>query len=212
VNRAGLPFALGGIGAALFCVGLWLGLGWEVWRVLGVLSSIFTLFCILFFRDPERLPPAGEGLVVSPADGKVVEIVTEDDPHVGPDAQRVSIFLSILSVHVNRIPMSGHVAAVDYRPGRYLMAFAGKASQDNEQTHIGLVGARGAVAFKQIAGFIARRIVCTLSVGDSVRAGDRCGLIRFGSRVDVILPPDARLRVGLGEHVRGGETIIGELP
>lgn len=210
--RDGLPFVVGGIGVGLAFIALWLVFRWEPWRVLGVVSIIFGLFCAFFFRDPDRVTPAEPGAVVSPADGKVVEIARENDRYVGPDAQRVSVFLSIFDVHVNRVPISGRVAGVEYRRGKYLVAFAGKASAGNEQTHVGIETERGIVAFKQIAGFIARRIVCTLSPNDSVQVGQRCGLIRFGSRVDIIMPPEARVRVARGQRVVGGQTIIGVLP
>jgi len=210
--KDGVPFVLGSFGVAILCVALWLVLRWEVWRVLGVISFVFGAFCAYFFRDPDRAIPQEAGAVVSPGDGKVVEIVAEDDRYVGKGAQRVSIFLSLFDVHVNRVPVSGSVAGVTYNPGKYLLAFDEKASANNEQTHIGIKSERGPVAFKQIAGFIARRIVCTLTPGDSVRIGDRCGLIRFGSRVDILLPPGAMLRVQRGQRVRGGETIVGLLP
>jgi len=212
VAKEGLPFVLGGVLAGILLLAAWHALNWEPLRVLGILALVFGAFSLFFFRDPRRIPPAGEGLVLSPADGKVVEIVREDDPYAGANATRVSIFLSVLDVHVNRNPISGSVTAMVYRPGKYLMAFNEKASADNEQTHIAIKGERGTVAFKQIAGFIARRIVCRLKVGDTVRAGDRCGLIRFGSRVDVIVPPDASIRVAVGQRAVGGKTVIGVLP
>ena len=217
--KEGYPFILGGLGVAALLLAGWYVLraggyctsAWVVFS-LGMVSLVFGLFSSYFFRDPERNIPTDTGAVVSPGDGKVVEIVREDDPFVGPNAHRVSIFLTVFNVHVNRVPISGTVAAVRYIPGKFLAAFNDKASHDNEQTHIAVTGERGTVSFKQIAGLIARRIVYTVSEGDSVTIGQRCGLIRFGSRVDVILPPEAEIRVRVGETARGGETIIGILP
>ena len=209
--REGWPFVLGCLAAAVTCVALWYAVRRDSLLAVGVLAFVFALFCIFFFRDPERVIPAGDALVVSPGDGRVVEIVTEDDLYVGDGIQRVSIFLSVFSVHVNRVPVAGRVTAVDYRPGRYLMAFNEKASADNEQTHIAIESQHGVVAFKQIAGLIARRIVCSVGVGDVVETGQRCGLIRFGSRVDVMLPATAQVHVRKGQAVKGGETIIGVL-
>ena len=210
MNKAGLPFVLGAFGVAIVLFAIWYALRWEPWRVLATLAGIFGLFCLWFFRDPVRVVPVREGAIISPADGKVVEIVTENDPYVGPGARRVSVFLSVFDVHVNRVPITGEVTAVKYNPGKFLVAFAEKASEVNEQTHIAIKSTRGTVAFKQIAGLIARRIICTLEPGEMVVTGERCGLIRFGSRVDIIMPPDARVLVKIGERVRGGESVIGE--
>jgi phosphatidylserine decarboxylase len=212
VARDGLPFVLAGVGAGLALLALWFVLRWEAFRLLGVVGIVFGLFCAYFFRDPARTAPREPGVVVSPGDGRVVEIVTEDDAYVGARATRVSVFLSVFDVHVNRVPLSGRVTGVEYHPGKYLVAFNDKASADNEQTHIGIANGRGTVAFKQIAGLIARRIVCTLRPEQAVEIGQRCGLIRFGSRVDVILPPGAELRVARGQRVVGGETVVGVLP
>lgn len=210
--REGLPFVLGGVLLGVLLFALWFHVRFDVLRVLGAIALAFGAFSLFFFRDPLRSPPAGEGLVLSPADGKVVEIVVEDDEFVGAKAKRVSVFLSVFDVHINRNPISGNVIGMVYRPGKYLMAFDEKASANNEQTHIAIRNERGVVAFKQIAGFIARRIVCKLKQGDVVRAGDKCGLIRFGSRVDIIMPPDADVRVRIGERVIGGKTVVGVLP
>lgn len=210
--KEGLPFVLGGILGGILLVAAGHGLNCVSLRVLGYLLIVFGAFSVFFFRDPYRATPAGEGLVISPADGKVIEIRDEDDPYAGEGATRVTIFLSVLDVHVNRNPISGSVIAMVYRPGKYLMAFDEKASADNEQTHIAIKSERGIVAFKQIAGFIARRIVCRLKVGDQVVAGGKFGLIRFGSRADVLLPANSSIRVTVGQRVFGGKTVIGALP
>lgn len=210
--REGLPFVLGGLGVGVAFIALWFVLGWEAWRVLGAVSIVVGVFCVFFFRDPDRAIPEKAGVVVSPGDGRVVDVADEDDQYVGKGARRVSVFLSLFDVHVNRVPATGRVTGVEYRQGKFLLAFADKASSDNERTHIGIETERGTIAFKQIAGFIARRIVCTLSPNQSVQIGQRCGLIRFGSRVDIILPPNATLCVKLGQRVVGGVTVIGVLP
>ena len=210
--KAGIPFVVGAIVVAAIFFAVWCGLRWEAFRVLGVLALVFAAFSAFFFRDPERTIPQEPKLVVAPADGKIIEIVTEDNKYVGPNAKRVTIFLSVFDVHVNRIPISGNVTAVEYNPGKFLMAWHEKASADNEQTHIAIESPFGTIAFKQIAGWVARRIVCDIKPGDAVTTGARMGLIRFGSRADIIFPPDAEIHVQPGERARGGETVIGVLP
>lgn len=170
-------------------------------------------FTLNFFRDPDRNTPSGDGIVVSPADGRVVLIkpVEEQEFIKGPAIQ-VSIFMSPLNVHVNRVPLSGSVAYYRYVPGEYFAAFEDKASEKNEQTHIGIEGKEGKVLFKQIAGFVARRIVCTLKPGDHVTAGKRFGMIKFGSRVDVLLPQGTVPRVAVGDQAVAGETILAQFP
>lgn len=157
-----------------------------------------------FFRDPARVAPGGEGLVVSPADGKVVEVDDGD-----PMGRRVSIFLSPLDVHINRAPLDARVADIRYRPGRFLAAYKGKASEENERNAVELADGSGrTVRVVQIAGFLARRIVCDVGRGDSLKRGERFGMIMFGSRVDLHLPAEARVAVQPGERVRGGETVV----
>lgn len=177
------------------------------------LALIFFGFTLNFFRDPERTTPSGNSLVISPADGKVIVVkdVEEHEFFKGP-ALQISIFMSPLNVHVNRIPVSGTVAHFRYVKGEFFAAFEDKASEKNEQTIIGLENHAGKVLFKQIAGFVARRIVCELQVGDTVRAGERFGMIKFGSRVDVFVPPNAAAKVTVGDHAVAGETILAELP
>jgi phosphatidylserine decarboxylase len=178
---------------------------------LGILFMAFTLY---FFRDPERVIASdSDGIVISPADGKVVVVADIDDAEYfkGP-AKQISIFLSPLNVHVNRNPISGTVDYYRYVKGEYLVAFHDKASELNERTHIGIRNDRMKMVVKQIAGAVARRIVCELKVGDTVRAGDRFGMIKFGSRTDLIVPREMVVEVKLGDRVVGGETIICRMP
>lgn len=175
-----------------------------------VLLLLFTLY---FFRDPDRTPPKGDDLVVSPADGEVVAIApVREDEYLKAEVMQVSIFMSPLNVHVNRYPVSGTVGFFRHVPGEYLMAFEEKSSSRNERTLIGIEHGRRRVLFKQIAGFIARRIVAQVNVGDQAVAGERFGMIKFGSRVDVLVPRDAEIRVKLGEKAVAGETVLAVLP
>jgi phosphatidylserine decarboxylase len=214
VAREGLPFIIGGLGVALVLIVLaqvFPHAGTALWT-LGMIVGLFGVFSLYFFRDPVRTAPDGEGIVVSPGDGKVISIVTEDDQYAGEGAIRVSVFLSVFDVHINRNPISGVVRAVKYNPGKFLAAFNEKASMDNEQVYMSIEGDCGAVSFKLIAGLIARRIVYRLSEGDTVDIGARCGLIRFGSRVDVIVPAGSEIAVAKGQRVKGGESVIATLP
>lgn len=171
---------------------------------------IFFLFSLWFFRDPERATPAGEKLVICPADGKVVEIADLEDEFVGK-ARRISIFMSIFNVHVNRIPLTGTIGTIEHRDGRFLSAMNPAASFQNEHNIITLENAAVRIKFSQIAGLIARRIICRLQPKQAVTAGKRFGLIMFGSRVDLILPESVTLRVKVGDKVSAGETVIGEI-
>jgi phosphatidylserine decarboxylase len=198
----------------LGAVGVWPDSWWAkgpLWLV-AVGSIAFTLY---FFRDPERTPPpdARDDGLLAPADGRVVEIVEEPEPlYLEGPAQRVSIFLSPLDVHVNRVPARGVIEYVRYRPGDYLVAWHPKASEKNERSEIGLRHPSGTkVLFKQIAGAVARRIEYHLAEGDTVAAGDRFGIVKFGSRMDVLVPPHVALTVEEGQTVRAGETVIGRL-
>ena len=180
--------------------------------VLIVLALSLFLFTLNFFRDPERTPPAGENLVISPADGTVIKIENVvEDKFLKGEATMVAIFMSPVNVHVNRNPVTGRVGYYDYVPGEYFAAFEDKASLKNEQTHIGIEGAKGKVFFKQIAGFIARRIVANVKVGDSVEVGKRFGMIKFGSRVDIYVPKGAVIKVQMNQKTAAGETIIAEM-
>jgi len=181
------------------------------WLTLGAVALALLVFW--FFRDPERITPTGERLILSPADGRVVGITESDEPRFLKDrAIQVSVFLSPLNVHVNRIPCSGRIREVAYRPGKFLSAQRDRASLENEQNAILLeTGAGEKIVFVQIAGFLARRIVCWIKPGDPVKQGVRFGMIRFGSRMDLYLPLSTRLRVKAGDRVKGGLSVIGEL-
>lgn len=204
--REGLPFI--GVGAAATLVVFLLG-----WTWLGCVALAATIYLASFFRDPQRTPPPGDS-IVAPADGRIIKAETVHDGRFlrGP-AKMVSIFMSPLNVHVNRNPCSGRVLETRYNHGRYFRAFADKASLDNEQNAVVLEDPRGRrIAFVQIAGFLARRIVCYLEPEMTIERAKRCGLIMFGSRVDVFLPVDAELRVRVGERTRAGETVVAEWP
>jgi phosphatidylserine decarboxylase len=182
--------------------------GSLAWAIIPTLLAAFFLW---FFRDPERLVPAGPGLVVSPGDGLVTETVTITTP-TGP-RQRISIFLSVFDVHVIRAPIGGLLSDVHYQKGQYLNAMNPASADRNEQNVVTVRGVGGVeVTFKQIAGLLARRIVFTCRQGDSVERGQRVGLIKFGSRVDVLLPPEARILVKVGERVQGGSSVLAALP
>ena len=177
----------------------------------GVFLVILAL-TINFFRDPDRSTPAGENLVMAPADGKIISIrQVEEKEYLGSTATLVSIFMSPLNVHVNRNPITGTVGYLRYVKGEYFAAFEDKASEKNEQMVIGIENKRGRVLFKQIAGFLARRIVCTLTMGQQVKAGDRFGMIKFGSRVDVFIPAQTVVRAKVGDVTVAGETVLAEL-
>lgn len=179
---------------------------------MAVITGIFSCFNMLFFRDPERKIPADSTLILSPADGKVIQIVElKEDNFFHSQVVRLSIFLSVFNVHVNRSPVSGRVEYFVYHRGSFLPAFKEKASLENEQTAIGIVDANGhKIMFTQIAGIIARRIVCDLREGHYTQAGERMGMIRYGSRVDVyFLKEEVELKVKVGDSVKGGESILG---
>lgn len=174
--------------------------------VLGLAAFLFTLN---FFRDPDRSTPAVEGGVISPADGKVINISEVDEPeYLGGRAKQVCIFMSPLNVHVNRWPVNGRVEYFRHVEGKFVAAFEDKASELNERTLIGVHTGEWKVLFKQIAGFVARRIVAPVEIGDSAVAGERFGMIKFGSRVDVLMPVDAEVLVQMDQHVVAGETVL----
>jgi phosphatidylserine decarboxylase len=207
-HQAGRAFIFGGLVAVM--LGLVLG-AWLAW-----LGLAFTLFCLFFFRDPERVQPGRPGTVVAPADGRVTSVAPAVPPvELGLGATprwRVSTFLSVLNVHVNRVPADGTITRIAYRHGSFLNASMDKASEVNERNAIALRLSDGReLAVVQIAGLIARRIVCDLREGDSVQAGQRLGIIRFGSRADLYLPEGVRPLVAVGQTMIGGETVIAEL-
>ena len=180
------------------------------WRVTAALLLVVCAGVAFFFRDPERVPPSESGVVVSPADGRIMEIT--DEIVAGCPGRRISIFLSIWDVHVNRSPMAGRFVEVEYRTGRFYNAMRSRASVENEQNIIRLQTERGEMIFKQIAGAIARRVVCWKAPGESVKLGERIGLIRFGSRMDVWLPQGAQVVARIGEHVSGGVSVLARWP
>lgn len=202
----GLPFVVLGLGLAIFFYSL------EILS-LAVPAGIFGLFSIFFFRDPDRKNPVQDKAVLSPADGTIIRIdnVDDDNPLAEP-AWKVSIFMSIFSVHVNRSPLGGTVKKISYHPGKFFSANLDKASEKNERNSITVESSDSRkVVFVQIAGLVARRIVCWLSEGDVVQPGQRIGLIRFGSRLDVYIPRDSKISVGLKQKVTAGKTIIAYL-
>jgi phosphatidylserine decarboxylase len=211
--REGYPFigiaailAIGAIAVAATRGGPWALGAAFVLSVLGVWVG-------WFFRDPEREGPRGRELVIAPADGKVIMITEVDEPlFLKSRARRVSIFMNVFNVHVNRYPVSGTVAFTQYTPGRFFNAAEAKSSIENEQSAVGMETHGRKLLFTQIAGLIARRIVTYSKVGDVVEQGQRMGLIRFGSRVDVFLPHDADVRVQLGQSTVAGTTVIATLP
>jgi phosphatidylserine decarboxylase len=178
--------------------------------VLSVLAALLFLLTVYFFRDPERTIPDGFNVVLSPADGKVVEIKEEtENEFLKAAATRVSIFLSVFDVHVNRVPIAGTVEHFRYQRGSFVNAYKSLASDVNEQTVIGIENEKSRILFKQIAGLVARRIVCDIRQGNKVEKGERFGIIKFGSRVDIFLPKNIEVKVQLHQKVKGGESIIG---
>ncbi len=205
VASEGWPFIipLAVITALLFVFG---------WKYTGLAALVLTLFVLFFFRDPERTIPGGQDVVVSPADGRVIVIKDILEPDfLKQDVKQISIFLSVFNVHVNRSPIKGKVEVVKYNPGKFHVASVDKASLDNEQTGMLLSSGSHKILVKQIAGLIARRIVCYAKPGDALEKGQRYGLIRFGSRVDIFLPKNAEIKVNIGDRVKGGRDIIGVL-
>jgi len=205
----GWPFVLGG---AAFAVAVYLL--WPRGIPLAGLGLLLALFSLWFFRNPDRTPPPGAGVVVSPADGRIV-YAGESPPgrYSSAAGKKVSVFMSALDVHVNRAPVTGRVASVRYHKGAFHVASLDKASLMNEQNGVAIVTPEGrTVTYVQIAGIVARRIVCDLKEGDAVLQGQRVGLIRFGSRLDLYLPAEARLSVAHGDRVRAGESVIGVFP
>jgi phosphatidylserine decarboxylase len=200
-----------GISLALIFIGYWIGSRWS-W-VLYLFAAVMMLFVLNFFRDPDRVTPTGSDLLIAPADGKIVQIVQlENATYVDGPATQVSIFLSAFDVHVNRIPLNGVIEYVHYYPGEYLLAWHEKASELNEQSQFGLRHASGTkILFKQITGYVARRIVYHIAEGDTVTAGNRFGMMKFGSRMDIIVPANVELDVKVGQRTVAGETVIGRV-
>jgi phosphatidylserine decarboxylase len=177
--------------------------------IAGCVLVALGLFVFSFFRDPNRKIPAGPGLVVSPADGRVV--VVKDEKNAGRPGKRISIFLAIWNVHVNRAPAAGTITKLDYKPGKFLAAWAENASLENEQNVFSLASEHGEIVFKQIAGWVARRVVSWKKAGETVERGERVGLVRFGSRVDVWLAAEAVVLVKVGDNVKGGSSVLARI-
>lgn len=205
IDRAGIPFITG----TLLCGAACMALGLVAWATAAAVAAGFFGF---FFRDPERRVPAAPGIVVSPADGRVV-FAGEAEADVAPRGawRQVSVFLSPLDVHVNRVPVGGTVTRVDRSAGRFLPAYRREAAAENERCEIWIEHGAQTVVCRQVVGILARRIVCRLSAGMSVATGQRFGIMKFGSRMDVFVPPGVRLRVRAGDAVRGGETVLAVL-
>lgn len=202
--RDGYFYGIGSIVAA--AISVWLA-AWPY----AIPVLLLGAFCLWFFRDPEREIPSLPGAIVSPGDGKVTDVSSVDTASAGPRL-RISIFLSVFNVHVNRSPIAGMIREVRYQRGKFLNAMAANSAEENEQNIITVEGEGRMVVFKQIAGLIARRIVFNFKAGDVVTRGQRVGLIKFGSRVDVLFDSDAAIKVNPGDHVKGGATVLAVLP
>ena len=197
--RDGYYYGLASLAVALL-------LGWLTVPALAAIPLLLGAFFLWFFRDPERRIPADAGAIVSPADGKVTEVSSVQ--RAGESCTCISIFLNVFNVHVNRSPIAGLITDVTYKHGKFGNAMSAMSAEENEQNIVTVHGDVGTVVFKQIAGLLARRIVFTKKVGDSVACGERIGLIKFGSRADVILPPAAEVKVKVGDHVAGGSSLL----
>jgi len=207
ITPEGYPFI--GAFALVSLILFWL------WTPLGWVGVVLTLWCVYFFRDPPRVTPVREGLVVAPADGRVSQVTTAPPPHelgLGDrPLPRISIFMSVFDCHVNRSPVSGKVEKILYHPGKFLNADLDKASVDNERNSLVIATGQGRIAVVQIAGLVARRIVCFVRENQPVGAGERFGMIRFGSRLDVYLPENVMPLVAVGQTALAGETVLADL-
>ncbi|MDH3242645.1 MAG: phosphatidylserine decarboxylase [Alphaproteobacteria bacterium] len=209
IHREGWPIIGGFVLATV--------LMWLVWLPLGIAGALLSLWCVWFFRDPNRFPPDGAGTILAPADGRVLPLVEALPPEElemeAVPLARISIFMNVFNVHVNRVPADGRIVRTHYRPGRFFNASFDKASAHNERLSALMTLEGGErLAFVQIAGLVARRIRSTLKDGQVVRRGERFGIIRFGSRVDIYLPPEAQACVSAGQAVTAGETVVAQLP
>ena len=182
----------------------------EILSVLTIIFSLLTLFFVFSFRDPERKIVPGDNLILSPADGKIVELSPfSENKFLNSSGTKVSIFLSLLDVHINRNPISGVVRYTKYTPGKFNLSYKKEASLENERNELGLENEDVKLVLRQISGFLARRIVCRIKEGDKIKAGERFGMIKFGSRVELFLPEKVEITVKLNQRVKGGETVIG---
>jgi phosphatidylserine decarboxylase len=206
IDRAGWPFILGALVIAVG-VGFWFGRGWSVPFL------VLAAFFLFFFRDPDRHPPQGANLVISPADARVMVAGAETWPGAPAGEWKViSMFLSPMDVHINRIPVAGTVKRVEYHPGKFLPAYKKEAGELNEWTEVWFDRPGGPVVVRQIVGILARRIVCRLKAGDRVSRGQRFGVMKFGSRIDLYVPADAQILVKAGDRVVAGETVLAQVP
>jgi len=206
IDPAGWPFVIGGLLLAIIAL-------WLFKPVVGITLLVLTTFFLFFFRDPERRIAAPETAVLSPADGRVMVAGPSTTQAFPADRwQQISIFLSPMDVHVNRLPVSGRVTAVKYHPGRFLPAYRSDAGELNEFTEVTIDHGGRTVVVRQIVGILARRIVCRVNEGDVVKAGDRFGVMKFGSRMDVFLPLTATVQAKVGDKVVGGETVLAMMP
>ncbi len=212
-RAVGIPFAKEGFPFIGTAAGVTLCAGWLGWTPVAVIGAGLTLFVSWFFRNPARVIPEGPGLVVAPGDGKVIAIEEEFEPrYLKEKSLRITIFLNVFDVHINRIPCEGTIEDVQYQPGLFLVASKPEATVKNEQNALMIKTTSGVkVLCVQVAGLIARRIVCWVSPKDRAIRGERYGLIRFGSRMDTFLPLGTNVRVAVGDRVKGGETILGDL-
>jgi phosphatidylserine decarboxylase len=206
IDPAGWPFVIGGLILAIIAL-------WLFKPIIGITLLVLTTFFLFFFRDPERTIVAADNAVLSPADGRVMVAGPSATATFPSDQwQQVSIFLSPMDVHVNRMPVSGRVVSVKYHPGRFLPAYRTDAGELNEYTEVTVDHGGSTIVVRQIVGILARRIVCRAREGDQVKAGDRFGVMKFGSRMDIFLPRDATLSTKVGDKVLGGITVMGSLP
>ncbi len=197
----GVPPLVGGL--------LAMGMGTRSGIIVGGVFVFLALFVFYFFRNPTRKIPDEPGLVVSPGDGRVV--VVKDEPYAGRPGKRISIFLAVWNVHVNRSPAAGTITRLEYKPGKFMAAWAETASLENEQNVFTLASEHGEIVFKQIAGWVARRVVSWKKQGDVVARGERVGLVRFGSRVDVWMPENVEVLVKVGQNVKGGSSVLARM-
>jgi len=206
IDRAGIPFIVIAVGLAALAA-------WAGGRVWAVPFLVLAAFFVFFFRDPDRTAPAGPNLVVSPADGRVMMAGVDPGPGA-PEGnwRQISIFLSPMDVHINRTPVEGSVTNVEYHPGKFLPAYKAEAGQLNEWTEVWFERQGRTVVCRQIVGILARRIVCRLKPGDRVSRGQRFGVMKFGSRIDLYVPIDARIMVKAGDRVVAGETVLAQVP
>jgi phosphatidylserine decarboxylase len=211
ISTAGLKFIIMGGALAIFFALFAVRRDSVGYLIVGMVLAILTLFLLFFYRNPARAIPSGDDWILSIADGKVLSVEDISNDFIGGQGKKVSIFLSVFDVHINRIPIDGAIEYVNYNPGKFIAAFKDKASTDNEQTEIGLSFSKGKLVFKQIAGILARRIECDLTRGQKVTAGEIFGLIHFGSRAELLLPANVEVAVKKGDKVKGGETVIGRI-